>query len=179
MLPFSNQWLGVDSVFASRQYAWSAGVKTGWVLDSTTIIGFGVQHGLSVYDRVQTSSDIESQISFTALWGTLGIGNDDSRLNLYAGYALKRHETAFTGIFNADATIVGLAYDRRIANSWKICTESLFMRTMPFVPITLTARYFGGSYAIEGGFTFIGIPASGEPAASVPLVPMVTLVKRF
>lgn len=179
MLPFSNQWLGVDSLTASRQYAWSAGVKTGWVLDSMTIIGFGVQHGSSVYDRVQTTSEVESRIGFTALWGTLGLGNDDSRLNFYAGYAFKRHETAFTGIFNADATIVGLAYDRRIANSWKICSESFFMRTMPFVPITVTARYFGESYAVEGGFTFIGIPASGESTATVPIVPMVTLVKRF
>lgn len=178
-VPFSNQWIGVDESAASTQLAWSAGAKCGWNLDTNLIIGGGLQHGMSHYDRIGTPELVESRITFTAAWATLGVGTDDSRLNLYAGYAFKDHNTAFTGRFNADATIMGLAYDARIARSWKICSEAFFMRTLPFVPITVTARYFGESYALEAGVTCIAIPASGQPAPSLPIVPMLTFVKRW
>lgn len=177
-LPLPNRWFGATGYSASLSYAYSLGIKTGFAINDKVIVGGGYQIGQSTYDQ-EYSEPIESRITFNALWATAGYGTDDSRLNVYLGYAFKHHVTAFEGEFQADATIVGLAYDRRISEHWKICGEAFFMRTMTFVPVTFTARYFTTNYALEAGFSVVGIPASGAAAASFPIVPMLTWVQRW
>lgn len=177
-LPLPNRWFGATGYNASLSYAYSLGVKTGFVVNDKLVVGGGYHIGQSTYDQ-DYSEPIESRIIFNAFYATAGYGDDDSRLNAYLGYGFKHHMTAFEGDFMADATIVGLAYDKRLSEHWKICGEAFFMRTMTFVPITITARYFEKDFALEAGFTVVGIPASGAPAASFPIVPMLTWVQRW
>jgi len=177
-LPLPNRWFGATGYNASLSYAYSLGVKTGFVINDKLVVGGGYQIGQSSYDQ-DYSEPVESRIVFNAFYATAGYGDDDSRLNAYLGYGFKHHMTAYEGDFMADATIVGLAYGKRLSEHWKICGEAFFMRTMTFVPITITARYFEKNFALEVGFTVIGIPASGAAAASFPLVPMLTWVQRW
>lgn len=177
-VPIPNRWFGATGYDASWSAAWSIGGKVGYEVADHLLVGGGYQFGQSFYDQ-DYSSELESKITFNALWATAGYGDDDSRLNAYLGYAFKHHVTFLEGTFQADAYIVGMAYDYRISRHWKICTEAFFMRTMTFVPFTVTARYFRESDAFEVGFTYVGIPASGAKAADFPLVPMLTWVKRW
>lgn len=178
-LPIDNTWIGAEGFDAATSYAFSAGVKAGVAVTDDVIVGGGYQWGQSTYNQDFSPGIIDSRITFNALWATAGYGSDDHRVNAWIGYAFKRHVTGFEGTFNADATIIGLNYDHRIARSWKLCVEGFFMRTMPVVPITATARYFGETYAVEAGITFVGIPAAGAPASSFPIVPMLSWVKRW
>jgi len=177
-LPIPNKWFGATGYNASLSFAYSLGVKTGFVLSDKLVVGGGYHIGQSTYDQ-DYSEPIESRIVFNAFYATAGYGDDDSRLNAYLGYGFKHHMTAYEGDFMANATIIGLAYDKRISEHWKICGEAFFMRTMSFVPITVTARYFQKNFALEAGLTVIGIPASGAAAASFPIVPMLTWVQRW
>ncbi len=176
--PLSNQWFGNSDVTPAWTSAWSAGVKAGFPLDSLITVGGGYQLGSSYYDQPSTS-EIDSRISFNALWASLGYGSDDHRLNVHVGYAFKYHHRPYEGSFQADATIFGIGYDYRVAYSWKVCAEAFFMRSMTFVPITFTARYFDQEQAFDIGFAVTGIPASGEPASNIPIVPMLSWVRRW
>lgn len=178
VLPLPNRWLGVADHESSWSTAWSAGLKASTSLSPTVVVGGGVQTGQSFYDQ-DASPLLESQITFTAVWASVGFGDDDSRLNAYLGYTLKRHATAYEGNFNADATTLGIAYDKRVHYNWKICGEVFFMRTMNFVPITFTARYFDKDQAFDIGFTVTGISASGVTAPSWPVIPMLSWVRRW
>ncbi|MCX6139721.1 MAG: hypothetical protein NTX15_02635 [Candidatus Kapabacteria bacterium] len=178
VLPLPNRWFGASGYDASWSAAWSLGAKAGFHLLKDLIIGGGYQFGQSYYDQ-DVSEKLESKITFNAIWANAGWGTDDSRLNVYVGYAFKYHETAYVGSYSADATIVGAAYDYRIGYNWKLCSEVVFMRTMTFVPITLTARYFDPVQAFEFGFTVTGIPASGAAASAWPIIPMLSWVRRW
>lgn len=177
-LPLFNRWFGATGYDASWSTAWSVGAKAGFELGRDWIIGGGYQFGQSFYDQDITPK-LESKITFNALWSTVGYGTDDSRLNFYAGYAFKDHVTASDGQFRADAYLVGLAYDYRIAERWKVCGEVFYMRTMTFIPITITARYFRESDAFEIGASYVGLKENGSQSGGWPLVPMLTWVKRW
>jgi hypothetical protein len=177
-LPFSNAWFGAEEDRASFSTAYSIGAKSGFTVSEQWIVGGGYQFGQSVYDK-ESTPEFESRITYNAIWTTAGYGDDDSRINAYLGYAFKHHVTAYEGTFDADATIVGLAGDYRIAEQWKICGEGFFMRTMTFVPITLTARYFTKWYALEAGLTITAIPASGATSSGTPVIPMLSWVARW
>lgn len=177
-LPISTRWVGKTGREASTQFAWTLGAKAGFRLDETTTIGGGYQGGVSWYDQDHTPDSVDSEITFHALWGTAGFGTDDSRLNVTLGYAFKYHDVSYVPDFVANATIIGLAYDYRVSEQWKVCAEAFFMRTMSFVPVTITARYFGETYALEAGLMVTGIPASGAES-SVPVIPMLSWVKRW
>lgn len=178
VLPLPNRWFGASGYDASWSTAWSLGAKAGFTISPDVIVGGGYQLGQSYYDQ-DVSEKLESKITFNALWASGGWGNDDSRLNAYLGYAFKYHTTGYEGSYNADATIFGVGYDRRLGYHWKVCGEVFFMRTMTFVPITVTARYFDDVQAFEFGFTVTGIAASGAQASSWPLIPMVSWVRRW
>ncbi|MBK6292733.1 MAG: VWA domain-containing protein [Ignavibacteria bacterium] len=178
VLPLPNRWFGASGYDASWSAAWSLGAKAGFVISPDIVVGGGYQLGQSYYDQ-DVSEKLESKITFNALWATAGWGNDDSRLNTYLGYAFKYHTTGYEGSYNADATIFGVGYDRRLGYHWKICGEVFFMRTMTFVPITVTARYFDAVQAFEFGLTVTGIAASGAEASSWPVIPMVSWVRRW
>jgi hypothetical protein len=177
-LPLFNRWFGATGYDASWSAAWSVGGKVGFELNDDWIVGGGYQFGQSYYDQ-DYSPELESKITFNALWATGGYGDDDSRLNLYLGYAFKHHETLSDGEFQADATILGVAYDYRFARNWKVCAEAFFMRTMSFVPVTVTARYFREDDAFELGLSYVGISADGGGSSGLPVVPMLTWVKRW
>jgi len=176
--PLRKTWLGGDAADESQAFAYSIGIKGGYRIDSLWTLAGGYQWGQSRYDLLATDG-VDSRITFNALYATVGFGNDDSRATLYLGYAFKKHTTIEQGIFDADATIFGGGFDYRIARRWKLCSEIVFMRTMTFVPVTITARYFGETYALEAGVTILAIPASGASSASPPLVPMLSWVKRW
>jgi len=178
VLPLPNRWFGASGYDASWSAAWSIGAKAAGRVNETTTIGGGYQMGMSYYDQ-DVTEEIESRITFNALWASAGFGTDDRRLNLTLGYAFKWHERPYEGSFQADATIVGVAYDHRISYDWKICGEAFFMRTMTFVPVTITARYFDAVQAFDVGFTVTGIPASGADASSWPIIPMISWVRRW
>ncbi len=178
VFPLRKSWIGGDASSETQAYAYSIGAKVGVRIDSQWTLAGGYQWGQSVYDQLSFEG-IESRITFNALYATVGFGNDDSRASLYIGYAFKRHTTIAQGTFDADATILAAGYDYRIARRWKLCSEIVFMRTMTFVPLTITARYFGETYALEVGVTVLAIPASGASSLSPPLVPMLTWVKRW
>ena len=177
-IPIPNRWFGRTGYSESVAGAWSLGAKAAYEIDTNLLIGGGYQYGQSYYDQ-DFSEQLDSKITFNALWMSGGYGNDDSRLNAYLGYAFKHHQTAFEGTFDADAFIYGLAYDYRIAYHWKVCAEGFFMRTMDFVPITVTARYFDEVQAFEAGLTYVGIAASGAEPAGFPVVPMLSWVRRW
>ena len=176
--PLRKSWLGADDPSETQAYAYSIGAKVGARIDSLWTIAGGYQWGQSTYDQLAFDG-VESRITFNALYATIGFGTDDSRATLYFGYAFKRHATTTQGTFDADATILAAGYDYRIARRWKLCSEIVFMRTMTFVPVTITARYFGETYALEAGVTILAIPASGASSTSPPIVPMLTWVKRW
>lgn len=177
-LPLPTKWLGETGYDASLSTAWSLGAKLGIEIADNVILGGGYQFGTSYYDQ-EFSPLLESKITFNAVWSSVGLGTDDSRLNVYLGYTFKNHQTSYEGSFIADATTVGAAYDIRMGEHWKLCSEVFFMRTMTLVPVTFTARYFRQDDAFELGFTVIGIPASGARAASFPVVPMLSWLKRW
>ena len=178
VLPIPNRWFGAKGYNASVGSAWFIGAKGGYELDSSWVVGGGLNMGQSYYDQDITPA-LESKITFQSFWFTGGYGDDDSRLNATFGYAFKNHQTTAEGTFDADAFLYGLAYDYRVAYNWKVCVEGFFMRTMDFVPITVTARYFTERDAFEAGFSFVGIQASGKPEAEFPLVPMLSWVRRW
>lgn len=177
-LPLPRRWLGATGYDASWSSAWSVGGKYGVFVDSLLSLGGGYAFGKSYYDQ-DITKELESIITFNTVWATAGYGTDDSRLNLYAGYAIKRHTTAFDGDFSANAVVLGIAYDYRFAPQWKITSEAFFMRTMSFLPISITARYFRSTDAFEIGFTVIGISANGSGQADIPIIPMLSWVKRW
>lgn len=177
MLPVSSAWLGATGLDATMSAAWSAGAKVGYRVAEQWIAGGGYQFGQSYYNQEPTVG-LDSKISFHALWATAGYGTEDSRLNMYLGYAFKHHTTLVDGQFNADATIAGLAYDYRFDTNWKLCAETIFMRTMAYIPITMVARYFRETDAFEVGFTFVGI-RTDKQSTGWPVFPLVTWVKRW
>lgn len=178
MLPINNRWFGSDD--PSVTWAGSAGIKTGWQLDNDLIVGGGYQMGFSSYNRAATPDDVESEITLHALWATAGYGTDASRFNVYLGYAFKKHVTAFEGSFPADATIAGIGYDYQVGRQWKVCSELFFMRTMPIIPVNITARYFGETYALEAGFVITAITPSAKYAApAFPVAPLLSFVKKL
>jgi len=176
--PITNQWIGASEADAAWNSAWSLGAKVGFAVAPDIVVGGGYQIGESYYNKNATSG-LDSKITFNALWTSVGWGNDDSRLNLTLGYAIKVHNTIGEGRFNANAAIYGIGYDKRISYHWKLCGELLFMRTMTFVPLTFTARYFDAVQAFDIGFTITGIPASGSSALAWPVVPMISWVRRW
>ena len=103
-IPIPSRWFGAEGFSASVSGAWSIGAKAAYEIDTNLLIGGGYQYGQSYYDQ-DFSEQLDSKITFNALWATGGYGDDDSRLNAYLGYAFKRHQTAFEGNFDADAFI--------------------------------------------------------------------------
>jgi WD40 repeat protein len=178
VIPLPTSWLGAPPDKAVLSTVWSAGARLGFDLGHNVIVGGGYQLGQSTYDR-QISSGLDSRITFHALWSTAGYGTDDSRVNVYLGYAFKNHTTLEQGQFTADAFIYGLAYDHRFAQQWKVVVETFFMRSMDFVPVTVGVRYFRESDAFDLGVSILAIPASGAEPPAIPVVPMLSWVKRW
>lgn len=178
IIPVPTRLFGAEGFDASMTYGYGLGVKTGFDVAKNVKFGGGYIIASSTYDQ-DFSDKIDSRITAHAVFTTAGYGTDDHRVNVWLGYALKHHETAFEGSFDADATIVGLNADTRIADSWKICFEGVFMRTLTVVPLTITARTFGETWALDFGVTVTAIPASGATYGGVPLVPMVVWTKRW
>jgi hypothetical protein len=50
------------------------------------------------------------------------------------------------------------------------------MRTMGFVPIAATARWFGKTWALDIGAAYTGITTGDEEAPELPIAPVVSFV---
>lgn len=175
MIPLPSRWLGATGYNASWSAAWSAGAKFGLPVAKNVIVGGGIQAGQSLYNQ-DYSAEMDSRITFSTLWATAGYGTDDSRLNIHTGFTFKHHETLLEGAFRADATILGIGYDYRIADQWKLCFEAFAMRTMPFIPVSVVGRYFRADDAFEVGFTYL---AQLKEGSGWPVFPLLSWVKRW
>jgi len=174
--PLPDDWKGVRGQMYG---AWSLGVKGGIeLLPGLNIVG-GCQYAVSVYDREETQV-VESRIAITTPYAALSYGDDDSRLSLTAGYAFKRHRTLMGDgsmqEFHRDAPMIGLGGDYRFASRWKVCAEALSMRTLGYIPIAATLRFFGDTWAVDGGVGYLGLTTGTGDAPALPLVPVLSWV---
>lgn len=174
--PLPDDWKGVNGQMYG---AWSLGLKGGFQLfDRLDVVG-GFQYGMSMYDREETKR-IESRIDVSTPYGALSYGDDDSRISITAGYAFKRHrvlgQDGEVAEFHRDAPLVGIGGDYRFAARWKICAEALSMRTLGYIPIATTVRFFGDTWALDAGVGYLGVTTGTDEPAAVPLVPVLSWV---
>jgi len=179
-VPLPDDWGGVNGQMYG---AWSLGVKGGvWVVDQLNV-GGGFQYAVSFYDKEETD-ETESRIAIATPYVTASYGDDDRRVSITGGYAFKKHHR-FNEIidvveeFDRDAILVGIGGDYRFASRWKVAAEILTMETLGYIPIGVTIRYFGDTWAIDGGLGYVGITTGGGEAPSAPVVPVVSWVVVF
>lgn len=171
-VPFPDDWGGVNGTMYG---AYSIGVKWGFSPMDRLNIALGYQWGQSIYDEDLTPEQTDSRIRVNVPYGAISYGDDDSRISATFGYAFKRHVTIKT-TFDNDALLLGIGGDYRFANRWKIAAEVLAMQTLDYVPVAITARFFGERYAIDAGLGYLGIPTPGGKSPSPPIVPVVSYV---
>lgn len=174
-MPFPDDWGGVKGTMYA---AYSIGVKWGFSPMDRLNIALGYQWGQSIYDEDLTPEQTDSRIRVNAPYGAISYGDDDSRISATFGYAFKRHVTIKT-TFDNDALLLGIGGDYRFANRWKVAAEVLAMQTLDYIPVALTARFFGERYAIDAGIGYLGITTPGGKAPTPSLVPVVSYVVIF
>jgi hypothetical protein len=167
-IPLPDDWGGVKG---NMYGAYSIGVKAGIGITDELDIAAGFQWGRSMYDQESTPDQTESVITVNAPYAAISYGDDDSRISATFGYAWKRHVIT-TGEFDRDAGIIAIGGDYRIGNRWKIAVEGLSMKTLGFIPIAVTARYFSHAWALDIGGAFLGIGDAPE----FPVAPVVSFV---
>lgn len=171
--PLPDDWKGVNEQMYG---AWSLGLKGGFELLNRLDVVAGFQYGMSMYDRQETKG-IESRIDAATPYGALSYGDDDCRVSITAGYAFKRHRVLESDSvireFRRDAPMIGLGADYRFASRWKVCAEALSMRTLGYIPIATTIRFFGDTWALDVGVGYLGV---GADAPEIPVAPVVSWV---
>jgi hypothetical protein len=158
--------------------AYSIGLKVGYPLTSRLHVAAGYQWGRSIFDQAVTVDTLESQITVQAPYGAVSYGDDDNRISLTFGYAMKHHVIP-TGEFDVTAGLVALGGDRRLSNHWKVAGEVAYMETLGVIPIVGSARYFTNDYALDLGVAFVGITVDGGAAPKIPLLPVISGVFVF
>ncbi len=101
-----------------------------------------------------------------------------ARASVTFGYASKQH-VRLTGIFDTTAAIVAIGVDHEFAPRWKICAEAVTMQSLGYIPIALTARWFGRDWALDVGAAYVGITIEGGESPEFPVVPVVSYVMVF
>lgn len=173
--PLPDDWSGTRGEAFG---AWSVGVKGGTPLGSQWKVAGGLQYAQSRYDREETEGP-ESNITMGLPYAAASYGDDNSRLSLTAGYAVKHHVTLDQGEFDRNALFVSLGADRRVGDRWKIAAEIAGMESLGIVPIVATVRYFGQTWAIDGGLAILGIETLDGAAPSTPVAPVISIVALF
>lgn len=170
-VPLPDDWGGVNG---NMYGAYSIGAKVGLPLVSNLNIAAGFQWARSIYDEEITPDALESEITTMVPYGAISYGNDDRRVSATFGYALKHHKTLFEE-FDREAGIISVGGDYRFSNRWKVALEIISMRTLGYIPVVATARYFGHTWAFDFGLGYLGI---GEGPA-LKVAPVVSFVKMW
>jgi WD40 repeat protein len=168
-VPLPDDWGGVKG---SMYGAYSVGIKAGLPVTDRLNIAAGFQWGRSMYDQEATPDVTESIITVAAPYGAISYGDDDSRISATFGYAFKHHDTPAEQ-FDRQAGILAIGGDFRFAERWKVVAEGFSMRTLGYIPVMATARYFGHTWAFDFGLAYLGI--GDGPALKV--APVLSFVK--
>lgn len=175
-VPFPDDWGGVHGTMYG---AYSIGAKVRLVSDSKVDIGIGYQWARSIYDNEITPDSLESSITASTVYSAVSYGDDDRRVSLTGGFALKTHRTFGIGTYEKNAVLVGLGGDYRIGRRWKIAAEALYMQTLGFAPVAVTVRFFSNRYAIDAGIGYLGITTGDGDAPSLKIAPVISYVVRW
>lgn len=161
------------------------GVKFGGTITENLSIATGVAAGMSFFDSDVTPDTTESVIRVAAPFFSLSFGNDTKRISTTFGYGFKRHtaippEGGAPVEFDRDAVVLTLGGDYSFADRWKITGEIISVTTSGYVPIISTIRYFGHSWAIDVGLTYLGIKNTPDATdLSIPILPVFSWVMTF
>ncbi|HVK37060.1 MAG TPA: choice-of-anchor D domain-containing protein [Candidatus Kapabacteria bacterium] len=175
-VPLPDDWGGVNGTMYA---AYGLGLKAGVELMPRLNVAGGLIWGRSTYDNDATADSTESVITTLAPFAAISYGDDDSRISASAGYAMKTHEIIVAGEIERNAMVLSLGGDYRIADRWKVCAEVMTMESLGHVPIAVTARWFGRTWALDAGLAYVGITTGDAEAAETPVLPMVSWVMVF
>ena len=103
--------------------------------------------------QVAFSSVTDSDIRTIAPYGIASYGTDRSRVTLALGYGFKQH-TIPTEVFDRNAIVFGLGGSTEIGRGWKLNAELAAIESSGILPLLLTGRRFGESWAIDFGLGF-------------------------
>lgn len=183
-LPTPDDWSGINGEIFG---AYSFGVKIGVQPKKELHVAAGYQYGRSIYDQASTP-DRESEIRVHAPYVAASWGDDDRRVSVTGGYALKRHATLSPVTvwgqeevqeYDRNAWFAGVGGDWRIGRHWKVVAEVATMETAGVVPVVVGMRYFGRSWAVDAGVGYVGIVTDGASRPRVPLVPLLSALFVF
>jgi len=133
-LPTPDDWSGINGEIFG---AYSFGVKIGVQPKKELHVAAGYQYGRSIYDQASTP-DRESEIRVHAPYVAASWGDDDRRVSVTGGYALKRHATLSPVTvwgqeevqeYDRNAWFAGVGGDWRIGRHWKVVAEVATMET--------------------------------------------------
>jgi hypothetical protein len=174
-LPLPDDWMGIRG----KMYgAYSIGVKGGLQVIDELNVAAGYQWGRSIFDDEITPDTVESRITANALYGSVSYGDDHRRASITFGYADKTHRR-IPGVFDTTSAFVAIGGDWQFAPRWKICAEMLTMKTLGFIPVAASARWFGREWALDVGAAYVGLATDGGDAPEIPVVPVVSYVMIF
>jgi hypothetical protein len=174
-LPLPDDWRGIRG----KMYgAYSIGVKGGLQVIDELNVAAGYQWGRSIFDDEITPDTVESRITANALYGSVSYGDDHRRASITFGYADKTHRR-IPGVFDTTSAFVAIGGDWQFAPRWKICAEMLTMKTLGFIPVAASARWFGREWALDVGAAYVGLATDGGDAPEIPVVPVVSYVMIF
>ncbi|MBC8144505.1 MAG: choice-of-anchor D domain-containing protein, partial [bacterium] len=147
-VPLPDDWGGViDNMYG----AFGVGIKAGIEVAEHMNIAGGLTWGRSIYDAESTVDTVESTISALTPFIAASYGDDDSRISATIGRAMKTHKIILAGEIEKDAMIVSVGGDYRFDNRWKLAAEVISMESLGYIPIAVTARYFGKTWALDVG----------------------------
>jgi hypothetical protein len=175
-IPLPDDWMETKG---TAYAALGFGVKVGLEVMEKLNVAAGYVVGASVYDHEETRGATESEIFVQTPFASVSYGDDDSRYSVTAGYAFKTHDILGVGEIERDAMVLSLGGDYRVAERWKVVAEVLTMESLGYVPIAVTARYFGHWWALDAGLAYRGITTLDDVNTSPVLLPVVSWVMRF
>jgi hypothetical protein len=180
--PLPDDWFGLNgSMFGGG----GLGVKLGGNVTENLSIAAGVAAGMSFVDNDITPDTTESVIRVAAPFVAVSYGNDNQRISTTFGYGFKRHnaippEGGAPVEFDRDAVVLTIGGDYSFAERWKITGEVISVTTSGYVPIISTIRYFGKTWALDVGLTYLGIKNTPDATdLSLPLLPVISWVMTF
>lgn len=140
--------------FIARFYLGTIGAKYEVVRQDLLSIAVGAQ--------VALSSVTDSDIRTIAPYGMASYGDDHRRVTLAAGYGFKRHMTPLEE-FDRNAFVFGIGGNVEVGKGWKIAAELATIESSGILPLLVTGRRFGNSWAIDFG---LGLNLAGEAGVS-------------
>lgn len=180
--PLPDDWFGLNgSMFGGG----GLGVKLGGNITENLSIAAGVAGGMSFVDNDITPDTTESIIRVAAPFVAVSYGNDQQRISTTFGYGFKRHnaippEGGSPVEFDRNAVVLTLGGDYSFAERWKVTGEIISVTTSGYVPIISTIRYFGKTWAIDVGLSYLGIKNTPDATdLSFPVLLVISWVMTF